>query len=420
MRLLYVYGRRSRFTDIDRDILARHFELTELGGRSLRAAPAAARTDVVVVWFAGWHALLPAPSPGCCASRRRDHRRLRRRQRARGELRHAARRASPASRAAGSLRRATRLMANSARGRARGGRRRAEGDDRRRPPRRARPGAGRRPRRAARGRADRRRDRPRRTSSARGCARSPGAAALLPDVPFTLAGRVDDEAAAAAGPGGRAGGPRRRRRARAPVRERGRLRPGVPPRGLRHGRRRGDGGRLRPRGHRRRARCRRWSGTPASSWPTRPPRPWPRASGRRSRSGPSRVGRRARGYSSSSRSSGASTACSRPYAPPQAGADLSRCHTRCASLPSVCSHSPRAGAARTTPSARSPGARPVAAGRRRPAAEDAPARRPAAGRRRRGHAAGEPPQARRRPDRRRRGPGADRPGLRGRAASRAA
>ena len=60
MRLLYVYGRRSRFTDIDRDILARHFELTELGGRTLKAAPAAARTDVVVIWFAGWHAILPA------------------------------------------------------------------------------------------------------------------------------------------------------------------------------------------------------------------------------------------------------------------------------------------------------------------------------------------------------------------------
>jgi glycosyltransferase involved in cell wall biosynthesis len=59
MKLLYVYGRRSRFTDIDRDILARQYEVTELGGRTLRAAPAAARADIVVAWFAGWHALLP-------------------------------------------------------------------------------------------------------------------------------------------------------------------------------------------------------------------------------------------------------------------------------------------------------------------------------------------------------------------------
>jgi glycosyltransferase involved in cell wall biosynthesis len=59
MKLLYVYGRRSRFTDIDRDILAAHHEVTELGGRTWRAAPAAARADAVVVWFAGWHAILP-------------------------------------------------------------------------------------------------------------------------------------------------------------------------------------------------------------------------------------------------------------------------------------------------------------------------------------------------------------------------
>jgi glycosyltransferase involved in cell wall biosynthesis len=59
MKLLYVYGRRSRFTDIDRDILARHHEVTELGGRTLRAAPAAARAGMVVCWFAGWHAILP-------------------------------------------------------------------------------------------------------------------------------------------------------------------------------------------------------------------------------------------------------------------------------------------------------------------------------------------------------------------------
>jgi glycosyltransferase involved in cell wall biosynthesis len=59
MRLLYVYGRRSRFTDIDRDVLAGSYDVTELGGRSLRALSAAARADVVVCWFAGWHAILP-------------------------------------------------------------------------------------------------------------------------------------------------------------------------------------------------------------------------------------------------------------------------------------------------------------------------------------------------------------------------
>jgi glycosyltransferase involved in cell wall biosynthesis len=60
VRLLYVFARRSRFVDIDRDILAREFDLTELGGRpSLRAVPAAFRADAVVCWFAGWHAVVP-------------------------------------------------------------------------------------------------------------------------------------------------------------------------------------------------------------------------------------------------------------------------------------------------------------------------------------------------------------------------
>jgi glycosyltransferase involved in cell wall biosynthesis len=60
VRLLYVYQRRSRFTDIDRDILAREYDLVELPGRPPGALLAALRADVVVIWFAGWHALLPA------------------------------------------------------------------------------------------------------------------------------------------------------------------------------------------------------------------------------------------------------------------------------------------------------------------------------------------------------------------------
>jgi len=61
MLILYVVARASRFTDIDRDALrADGHELVELTGRpSPRAILAAARADVVVVWFAGWHAFLP-------------------------------------------------------------------------------------------------------------------------------------------------------------------------------------------------------------------------------------------------------------------------------------------------------------------------------------------------------------------------
>ena len=59
MRLLYVYGRRSRFTDIDRDVLSGVYDLIEWEGRSLRVLGPAARADVLVAWFAGWHAVFP-------------------------------------------------------------------------------------------------------------------------------------------------------------------------------------------------------------------------------------------------------------------------------------------------------------------------------------------------------------------------
>ena len=59
VRLLYVYGRRSRFTDIDLAVLRDAFDVIEWGGRSPRVLGAALRADIVVCWFAGWHAVLP-------------------------------------------------------------------------------------------------------------------------------------------------------------------------------------------------------------------------------------------------------------------------------------------------------------------------------------------------------------------------
>lgn len=63
-RILYVTNTRSRFVDIDRDLLAERHEVRELYcrpgsvdptgiGRAVRAA------DLVVGWFAGWHMVLP-------------------------------------------------------------------------------------------------------------------------------------------------------------------------------------------------------------------------------------------------------------------------------------------------------------------------------------------------------------------------
>lgn len=62
--ILYVTNTRSRFVDIDRDLLAERHEVRELYcrpgsmdprgiGRAVRAA------DLVVGWFAGWHMVLP-------------------------------------------------------------------------------------------------------------------------------------------------------------------------------------------------------------------------------------------------------------------------------------------------------------------------------------------------------------------------
>lgn len=62
--LLYVVARESRFTAIDRDALARRWPVRDWTARHpVRAAPATARAAAgaraVVVWFAGWHAVVP-------------------------------------------------------------------------------------------------------------------------------------------------------------------------------------------------------------------------------------------------------------------------------------------------------------------------------------------------------------------------
>ena len=196
MRLLYVYGRRSRFTDIDRDILAREHELTELGGRTLRALPATLNHDAVVCWFAGWHGLLPVTvawllrKPIVVITGGYDVANV-------PEAGYGMQRGGVAKLASRwILGRATRLMANSE--------------------------AGGREARAAAPRAtidvvhhgvpdlapDADLDAPREGAltvgvidranlERKGLRAFAGAAALLPDVPFTLAGRVDDPAAAA-------------------------------------------------------------------------------------------------------------------------------------------------------------------------------------------------------------------------------
>jgi glycosyltransferase involved in cell wall biosynthesis len=62
--LLLVYRRPSSFIEIDRDLLSRHWRVVELPvsptptGQA-RAARATARADVVLGWFAGWHAAVP-------------------------------------------------------------------------------------------------------------------------------------------------------------------------------------------------------------------------------------------------------------------------------------------------------------------------------------------------------------------------
>lgn len=63
-RLLYVFGRESRFVAIDRDALADEFEVVDWTGKHPAKAFAATlrevrRARVVVCWFAGFQALLP-------------------------------------------------------------------------------------------------------------------------------------------------------------------------------------------------------------------------------------------------------------------------------------------------------------------------------------------------------------------------
>ena len=62
--ILLVYRRWSSFIEIDRDLLARHWPVTELGARAAarslaHAARAASRARLVLGWFAGWHAVAP-------------------------------------------------------------------------------------------------------------------------------------------------------------------------------------------------------------------------------------------------------------------------------------------------------------------------------------------------------------------------
>jgi glycosyltransferase involved in cell wall biosynthesis len=63
-RVLYVVARESRFTQIDREALAEAHEVADWSGRhpvkdALGALAAVRRADVVVAWFAGWHAVVP-------------------------------------------------------------------------------------------------------------------------------------------------------------------------------------------------------------------------------------------------------------------------------------------------------------------------------------------------------------------------
>lgn len=64
MRTLLVYSNFARFVRIDRDILAAAHELAEYGQPGLRPRPVeifrkVRRAEILVVWFASWHALVP-------------------------------------------------------------------------------------------------------------------------------------------------------------------------------------------------------------------------------------------------------------------------------------------------------------------------------------------------------------------------
>jgi len=63
-RILLVYSNFPRFVRIDRDLLAETYDVEEYGQPGVvphprRALRGVRRADVVVVWFASWHALLP-------------------------------------------------------------------------------------------------------------------------------------------------------------------------------------------------------------------------------------------------------------------------------------------------------------------------------------------------------------------------
>jgi glycosyltransferase involved in cell wall biosynthesis len=64
VRVLLAYSNLARFVRIDRDILADEYELAEYAQprpwpRPVEVVRQVRRTDVVVVWFASWHAWLP-------------------------------------------------------------------------------------------------------------------------------------------------------------------------------------------------------------------------------------------------------------------------------------------------------------------------------------------------------------------------
>ncbi len=64
-RILFVHNARTRFVQLDLDILRRHFPVTEMFVERLnplqwfRTIPALLRHDLVFGWFASWHMLLP-------------------------------------------------------------------------------------------------------------------------------------------------------------------------------------------------------------------------------------------------------------------------------------------------------------------------------------------------------------------------
>ena len=63
-RVLYVHNSRASFVEIDREILARDYEIDDLyqPGRwpnPLKVLSGALRADLVFGWFASWHTFFP-------------------------------------------------------------------------------------------------------------------------------------------------------------------------------------------------------------------------------------------------------------------------------------------------------------------------------------------------------------------------